>query len=114
MKALQILATGKAMRGHKLLTLFKGLPEGTQSAVQARYRERLGRDSVTFLQDLATFSDAFNEWRYIFEQSGAEIEFGFLQHLVASLYEVTIQLESTWKHPNDERLRSTPGPFDFD
>ena len=91
------------------------LPQATQANVQRRYVERLeqlGQRRVTFLRDLAALSDTFTVWRYIYEQKpGSDIELGFLQHLVASLYEVILNSHPTWKHPNDERFRSTPGPF---
>src|SRR4051794_35987132 len=105
LKTLQVLAEGKAARGHKLLPLFEALPQATQADVQRRYVERLGRRRVTFLRDLAALSDTFTVWRYIYEQKpGSEIELGFLQHLVASLYEVILNSHPTWKHPNDERF----------
>lgn len=75
-KAIITLENGIA-RGHDLSELFERLSAESQAALVAN----LQLDRPTFDQKLKAISGVFVEWRYIFEQQSANLDFPFLSKL---------------------------------
>ena len=75
-KAIITLENGNAW-GHDLSALFKHLSAKSQAAFIAG----LQLDQVVFEQNIGNTSDVFREWRYIFEQQSANLDFSFLTKL---------------------------------
>ena len=95
LKTLLLLANGKAPSGHRLNVLYAKLPERTQALVRARYEQRREGSGDDFASDLLMFSNAFVEFRYVYEGGGKPIDVVGLGQLASSLYEVARKL-----HPN--------------
>jgi HEPN domain-containing protein len=75
-KGIITLENGKA-RGHDLSELFERLSTESQATLVAK----LQFDRQTFDQKLKVISSIFVEWRYIFEQQSAYLDFSFLDEL---------------------------------
>ena len=75
-KGIITLENGNA-RGHDLSELFERLSTESQATLVAK----LQLDRPTFDQKLKAISGVFVEWRYIFEQQSANLDFPFLGKL---------------------------------
>ena len=75
-KSIATLENGNA-RGHDLSVLFECLSPKSQATLIASFPI----DTSAFKQKLKSISDAFVEWRYIFEQQSANLDFQFLKEL---------------------------------
>jgi hypothetical protein len=72
-----IMQAGGNARGHKLDELFNQLPKPSRNSIVAELR--LNEDD--FREALRNVSNAFVEWRYVYEQDRIQIDLGFLQRL---------------------------------
>jgi DNA-binding phage protein len=68
---------GISKKGHKLDQLFGALKQERKMQII----KQTGLDSQTFERDLRKISNAFVEWRYLFEKNDIKIEWQFLQKL---------------------------------
>ena len=75
-KAIITLENGNA-KGHDLSILFKRLSTKSQATVVTGFQ----LDQAAFEQKLGAISGVFVEWRYIFEQQSANLDFPFLTKL---------------------------------
>lgn len=64
-------------RGHDLSVLFRYISAKSQASLVAGVQH----NHADFKQKLGAISDAFVEWRYIFEQQSANLDFQFLTNL---------------------------------
>jgi hypothetical protein len=71
------MQAGGNARGHKLDELFNQLPKPSRNSIVAELR--LNEDD--FREALRNVSNAFVEWRYVYEQDRIQIDLGFLQRL---------------------------------
>jgi hypothetical protein len=76
-KGIITLENGNA-RGHNLSVLFEHLSPDSQAALVASFQTA---DRPDFEQRLKNISGVFIEWRYIFEQQSANLDFLFLTEL---------------------------------
>ncbi|MDP2241884.1 MAG: hypothetical protein Q8K18_17245 [Burkholderiales bacterium] len=75
-KSIVTLENGNA-KGHELSGLFERLSLKSQATLVASFQI----DPPAFKQKMKGISDAFIEWRYIFEQQSANLDFQFLKEL---------------------------------
>ncbi|MGR9000394.1 MAG: hypothetical protein ACU88J_15300 [Gammaproteobacteria bacterium] len=75
-KSIITLENGNA-KGHDLSILFESLSPKAQSTLIANLQINLSM----FKQQMKGISNAFIEWRYIFEQQSASLDFQFLKEL---------------------------------
>nr|WP_296019026.1 hypothetical protein [uncultured Acidovorax sp.] len=72
-----LLADGRAGWGHELSPLFNELPELAKREVVVE----MGSNDLEFFSRLKQASNAFEEWRYVFEHGAIGADIGFLQQL---------------------------------
>lgn len=92
LKALYHIETGKTRQGHRLNVLFVSLRPETQQLVRRRYNQRRKGSGSDLDRDLATFANAFVEWRYIYEMKTGELDVVGLGQLASSLYETCLKV----------------------
>ncbi|HSI38839.1 MAG TPA: hypothetical protein VK946_07195 [Methylotenera sp.] len=92
---------GSIAKGHNLSVLFERLSPNSQATLVASFKI----DSSAFKQKLAGISDAFIEWRYIFEQQSANLDFQFLQGLAQAS---RLQAESWLTHHSSGTPNGAP------
>jgi len=84
-KAIITLEKGNA-RGHDLSALFQQLSTKSQATLVAGFQ----LDQAAFEQKLGAISGVFVEWRYIFEQQSANLDFQFLNKLARESKHVAV------------------------
>lgn len=72
-----VLRSGRSVSGHKLNDLFCKLDAPTQQLIV----EAVGLERQVFDTSLETVSNAFIEWRYIYERESAHVDMAFLSSL---------------------------------
>jgi len=84
-------AYGNTIRGHNLRTLYDGMPnrgkrhfENSANDVHKRYKHDKGCTIQSIIDDL---SKAFEEWRYVYENNGLQIELQAVRYLMHSSFE---------------------------
>lgn len=92
-------------RTHKLKVLFGRLCANLQASIAQRYTARTGRTQQELDGDLATFSDAFADWRYVFEGEGQQVRVNILVAFVKALYEEARARQPAWSVRNDQHQR---------
>lgn len=110
LKALFVMETGqpKAAGTHRLNVLFGKLTDKSREAIIERYSyRRRGVGGLDLMADLLTFSNAFVEFRYVYEQKSAEIDVTGLAQLTSSLYEAILQMRPDLQAPQYEHARLT-------
>ena len=73
-----IMEDGKIAKGHNLLKLFHRLGPWSQNAIV----HSVGLDRKSFENELAEMSEAFVQWRYVYEYDEVKISIGFLDKLL--------------------------------
>jgi HEPN domain-containing protein len=68
---------GVSKKGHKLNELFGLLEQERKTQIV----KETGLDSQTFQRDLMKISNAFVEWRYLYERNDIKVEWEFLQKI---------------------------------
>ncbi|WP_068858350.1 hypothetical protein [Perlucidibaca aquatica] len=76
-----LLRRDDTFKSHNLEKLFGKLNGSEQAALIAA----VGFTDVDFKRELATVANAFEEWRYIYEQSAASVNLDFLQKLATAV-----------------------------
>jgi hypothetical protein len=109
LKALYALETGKTRTGHRLNVLFAGLPAHIQRAVTERYEARRRGLGARLATDLVTFSNAFAEWRYVYEMAAGEMDVVGLGQLASGLYETCLSLKPELPRTEYAHTRLTAG-----
>lgn len=92
LKTLLLVAHGKAPQGHRLNVLFAKLPGPTQALVKTRYEQRRKGTGAILENDLVAYSNAFVEFRYVYEGGNKAMDVVGLGQLAASLYEASRRL----------------------
>ena len=92
LKTLLVIAHGKAPQGHRLNVLFAKLPEPVRALVKARYEQRRDGTGSILEQDLVAYSNAFVEFRYVYEGASKPMDVVGLGQVAASLYEASRRL----------------------
>lgn len=80
----------KGRDGHKLGKLFTLLNDSQRNSINASIKDQLNIDETEFNTKLENVSNAFIEWRYIFESSG-EISLSFLDSFTKTLKSVYLE-----------------------
>lgn len=99
---------GRAMptaKTHKLKVLFGRLCPDLQASISQRYTVRTGRTPQELDGDLAAFSDAFADWRYVFEGEGQQVRVNILIAFVKALYEEARARQPGWSVRKDQHQR---------
>jgi hypothetical protein len=99
---------GRAMtpaKTHKLKVLFGRLCPDLQTSITQRYTARTGRTPQELHWDLAAFSDAFADWRYVFEGQGQQVRVNILVAFVKALYEEARARQLGWSVRSDQHQR---------
>lgn len=90
------------VKGHKLKVLFGRLCPDLQASIADRYAARTGRTPRELDGDLAAFSDAFADWRYVFEGEGQQVRVNILVAFVKALYEEARTRQPMWSVRTDQ------------
>ncbi|MDP3110861.1 MAG: hypothetical protein Q8M71_02010 [Thermodesulfovibrionales bacterium] len=80
-----ILSEGNAASGHRIAELFKKISASMQDFII----KEVGLDRLAFTSSLDLVSNAFVEWRYIYEKDGANIDSDFLTKLANATQKAT-------------------------
>ena len=96
LKALLSLTTSQTIKNHRLNVIFQRLPSCDQTAIAAKYHLLNGRHTKQLLSDILSFSHAFVEWRYIYEQGTIQINVQCLVHFCQAVYTVVISKKPDW------------------
>ena len=97
----------KAPHSHRLNVLFARLTTETRQLVEERYLARRRGLHLVFTDDLLTFSNAFVDFRYVYEGNAGRMDIVGLGHLAASLYETAVQLRPDLRTPEYLHSRFT-------
>ncbi|MNU41484.1 hypothetical protein D3C71_302190 [compost metagenome] len=89
LKTLLVIAHGKAPAVHRLNVLFAKLPESVRALVKARYEQRRKGAGSVLEYDLVAYSNAFVEFRYVYEGGNKPMDIVGLGQFAAALYETT-------------------------
>jgi hypothetical protein len=111
LKALATAGTGRAaIRGHKLHVLYGRLDGDVRDEVARTYEARTGRSAIDLDGDLRAFSDAFVDWRYVFEGAGQQVRVNLLAAFVQSTYATVRTRCPDWsvRLGQDARLQHQP------
>lgn len=73
-----IMENGRSAKGHNLSKLFHQLGPWSQNAIV----QSVGLDRKSFEHELAQMSEAFVQWRYVYEYDEVKISIGFLDKLL--------------------------------
>ena len=87
LKLLNLLATGKTQKGHKLNELFASLPEKDQQRVAEKY----GNPAIA--AHIAEMSNAFVSWRYEHEHEALTINPNALMAVVVACHLVVREMK---------------------
>ena len=104
----------KPIRGHELNTLYKAVPGPLRSAIASIYLKRTGRNQAALRADLDAMSNAFAEWRYVFESDGQQLQFNLLNAFTRSVFEVAHSNRPAWhvsKDREDHLLADSDNPI---
>ena len=94
-----LVGCGKPSEGHKFVELFEKLPD----EIQAEIRRLVVGDDGDFENSLRPVSNAFVEWRYIFEETGSHsINVDFL----SKLHDAVAQIAEKYVHEQHAKLLS--------
>ena len=106
LKAL-LLSTNRPSRGHKLALLLNALEKNDLNGVSAEYERITGRKRFAFKKDVAEISDAFVEWRYIFEVGTTQLSLARLSNIAEAIYCHVRASRSSWAVAEhlDEKVR---------
>lgn len=109
MKALIIAQGQKVPKTHRLDKLFNSLPNSHQQKVRKRYAQIARVGSMTLRQHLVELSNAFENWRYIFERTG-HVRLDRLFALATALYDVARNEKPEWTVTAylDSRIKAGP------
>lgn len=106
LKSMAELGRGRGRaKGHKLKVLYGRLCPDLQSSIAWRYTARTGRTPRELDGDLAAFSDAFADWRYVFEGEGQQVRVNILIAFVRALYEEARARQPNWSVRTDQHQR---------
>jgi hypothetical protein len=83
------------IKNHRLNVLYHHLDDPTRERIAKVYQARTGR-SRDLEDDLRAFSQAFKDWRYIFEGQGQQLRVNLLIAFTKSVYETIRQVQPTW------------------
>lgn len=87
LKTLLVIAHGKAPTGHRLDVLFAKLPEPVKCLIKTRYEQRRNGTGAVLEQDLLAHSNAFVEFRYVYEGGDKTMDVVGLGQIASALYE---------------------------
>jgi hypothetical protein len=106
LKSMMGLGRGKGpAKAHKLKVLFGRLCPDLQASVAQRYEARTGRGRPALESDLTAFSNAFTDWRYVFEGEGQQVRVNILIAFVKALYEEARARQPAWSVRDDQNRR---------
>lgn len=83
-------------KGHKLHVLFGRLSGDVQGRLALAYEELTGRPAKALSYDLRLFTDAFHDWRYVYEGEGQQLHTNLLQAFVKAAYVTVRALRPHW------------------
>lgn len=83
-----IKAKGGNGRGHKLEKLFKEIPEAERSLII----KETSLSESQFYEKLCAVSNAFVDWRYIYEKGQENLDYKFLTDLAGAVQKVSASL----------------------
>lgn len=84
-KALALHMLGAVPMGHDLDALFRALPAQVQTQIVTETSATYPGSDAYFDRDLAMVANAFEVWRYIYEQHPLDTDLGFLQRLARAV-----------------------------
>ena len=83
-----LLAHGKKARGHDLAALYTLLP----TPIKDEIRKFVSVEDAEFVKQLARISNAFVDWRYVYEAKGRSLNVIFLGRFAAAVQGMALQL----------------------
>jgi hypothetical protein len=83
-----LLKSGKKVRGHKLKSLYELLPLEIKDEVESKVK--IG--SIVFYKELARISDAFVDWRYIYESDNRSLNLIFIGQFATEIQRIALRL----------------------
>lgn len=87
-----ILTTQNEVRGHELKKLWSELDHELRVQLMVAIQDFTKLDESTILQMIENISNAFTEWRYLYEVSGLSIQIGFLEDFTYVLRDTTCKI----------------------
>ena len=97
----------KPIKNHRLNVLFSRLDQHTRHTIDTNYLAISGRSLVELEMDLKELSNAFVEWRYIYEGDGLQVHTNLLIAFVKAVFLSIRALQSTWDVTQDAQARLT-------
>ncbi len=89
-------SAGETVSGHELEKLFSKLPDAKRDGIRIHYKEITGQKDDDLDSDIAGFSKAFVEWRYLYEQVEKPISLGKLFSFTRSLLKFVLSEHADW------------------
>jgi hypothetical protein len=86
LKAL-LISRNRPSRGHKLQLLFNALDKSDIRGIGVQYAQLTGRRRSLLIKDIILVSNAFVEWRYIFEAGTVTLSPTRLSNIALAVYE---------------------------
>ncbi|WP_157696456.1 HEPN domain-containing protein [Porphyrobacter sp. CACIAM 03H1] len=108
-KALIIARGDKVPKVHRLDKLYNSLPKPQRQKIRKRYAQIAGVGALTLRQHLVELSNAFEDWRYIFEHT-RHVRLDRLFALARALYDVVRDEKPEWTVTKylDGRIKAGP------
>ena len=106
LKAL-LISRNRPSRGHKLELLLKALDKADMLGIAQQYESLTGRRRSVMLKDINLVSDAFVEWRYIFETGTTSLSLARLSNIALSIYQYVRLSRINWQVADnlDQKVR---------
>lgn len=95
LKAL-LISRNRPSRGHKLEMLLNALEKADMLGIGKQYEQLTGRRKLVMVKDVTLVSDAFVEWRYIFESGTTTLSLARLSNIALAFYQHVRLSRSDW------------------
>lgn len=99
-------------KAHRLHLIFGRLDADVRGHLASCYESLTGRAEAALRHDLGQFTDAFRDWRYVYEGEGQQVHTNLLQAFAKAAYVTVRELRPTWEvsDADDDRLRNYVSP----
>lgn len=99
--------TPRPIKTHRLNVLVGRLDQHTRKTIEATYMAISGRSPAELELDLRALSNAFVEWRYIYEGDGLQVHTNLLIAFVKAVFHSIRSLKPAWDVTQEAQARLT-------